>query len=92
MPKAEAEEKPQSTHGQGKIRDYVHKLLVLLLQHNAKIAFETHFQENLPALPLQLWNGAMVLKCVIGLKSLTQFQLNGERHLSDSNETVQEEM
>lgn len=39
MPKAEAEEKPQSTHGQGKIRDYVHKLLVLLLQHNARIAF-----------------------------------------------------
>lgn len=39
VPKAEAEEKPQSTHGQGKIRDYVHKLLVLLLQHNARIAF-----------------------------------------------------
>lgn len=40
VPEAEeAEEKPQSTHGQGKIRDYVHKLLVLLLQHNAGIAF-----------------------------------------------------
>lgn len=39
MPKAEAEEKPQSTHGPGKIRDYVHKLLALLLQHNAPIAF-----------------------------------------------------
>ncbi len=39
VPKAEAEEKPQSTHGQGKIRDYVHKLPVLLRQHNARIAF-----------------------------------------------------
>ena len=39
VPKAEAEEKPQCTHGQGKIRDYVHKLPVLLLQHNTRIAF-----------------------------------------------------
>lgn len=37
--KAEAEEKPQSTHGQEKIRDYVHKLVGLLRQHNARIAF-----------------------------------------------------
>lgn len=33
------QEKPQSTHGQAKIRDYVHRLLVLLQQHNARIAF-----------------------------------------------------
>lgn len=39
VPKAEAEERPQNTHGPGKIRDYVHKLLALLLQHNARIAF-----------------------------------------------------
>lgn len=43
VPKAGAEEKLPSTHGQGKIRGYVHKLLFflffLLLQHNALIAF-----------------------------------------------------
>lgn len=92
VPQAEAEEKQQSTHGHGKIRDYVHKLLVLSLQHNNRKSFFYTFSEKLSALSLPPWNRSLVLKRVTGLNFSPDGKQNRERQYRRSNGTDQEDM